>query len=177
MTLAATPVHAAFRCMESGDALKHLNHRVSLEFHHADLVSVVRLLAKDMGMNLVVDPAVRGQVTMSLEDVPVKQAFLLVMATSGYEYDWHGGLIIVGSKETIARLSDASGHRRFFFGPIKTLEIPLEHAKADRLADVIKGMYPNLTVMVGGPGNCIVIVGPCDQLLYVQELIKGPSEP
>jgi type IV pilus assembly protein PilQ len=149
------------------------DHLVSMDFYHADVVDVLRLLAKDMRINLVVDASVRGEVTMTLTNVPARQAFLTVLAINGLDYDWLGNLVVVGTHETVGRLTDAQGHRKIFVGPRQTMEISLDYAQPERIVAQIKQIYPDLAIRPGRDRS-VVVTGPSDQLLYVRRLIKGP---
>jgi type II secretory pathway component HofQ len=177
MLSCALPVNAATSAVvgrvRSTSAERNANDPViSMEFVHADTVSVVRMLAHEMHLNLVVDSSVHGEVTIALKNVRAHQALKLLMATNGLQYDEFHGLLVVGPKSAIDRLSDASGHRQVFIGQTRILEIPLQYAKSAAIADTIKGFYPQLDVQVGC-NNSVVVRGPSDQVLYVRKLIKG----
>ncbi|GEM_PF-5463236 len=58
--------------------------RVTMEFKRAELVEVIQLLAKEAGVNVVIDQDVKGEVTMRFNDVPWTQALQAVVKTSGY---------------------------------------------------------------------------------------------
>ncbi len=145
---------------------------VSMDLVHADLVSVLRTLTDRMGMNLVVDPSVKGEVTMTLRDVPPQKALNLVLAVAGYEYKALDHTIVVGSHDTLGRIDSMTLNRPHFVGPVKTMVITLEFARADSIAQTVKGLYPDLNVLTG-PNNTIVLRGPSDELKEVHRLIKG----
>lgn len=57
--------------------------RISLSLKDADLRDVLRSFAQLAGFNLVLDPAVRGAVTVELHDVPWEQALATILKTHG----------------------------------------------------------------------------------------------
>lgn len=57
--------------------------RISLSLKDADLAEVLRSFARLAGFNLVLDPAVRGRVTVELQDVPWEQALEVILRTHG----------------------------------------------------------------------------------------------
>ena len=62
---------------------------VSLDFQQADLRAVLRVFAEISGLNIVIDPAVRGTVDVALRDVPWDQALDIILRANklGYMVD------------------------------------------------------------------------------------------
>ena len=56
---------------------------ISLSLKNADLTEVLRTFARLTDTNLVIDPAVRGEVTVELKDVPWDQALWVILKTHG----------------------------------------------------------------------------------------------
>ena len=52
---------------------------ISLSLRNADLSEVLRSFAKISGLNLVLDPAVEGKVTVELKDVPWDHALSVIL--------------------------------------------------------------------------------------------------
>ncbi len=57
---------------------------ISMEFQDADVKVVLELLAKQAGVNIVMDSSIRGQVSLSLRDVPWREALDTLVKTAGY---------------------------------------------------------------------------------------------
>ncbi|MBN1421803.1 MAG: hypothetical protein JXP34_23720 [Planctomycetes bacterium] len=57
---------------------------ISMEFQDADLKVVLDLLAKQSGANIVVADDVKGKVTLSLREVPWREALDTIVKTAGY---------------------------------------------------------------------------------------------
>jgi hypothetical protein len=68
---------------------------ISLSVKDADLVEVVRSLARIAGLNLVLDPSVRGTVTAELEDVPWDQALAVILKINGLAMELDGRIITI----------------------------------------------------------------------------------
>lgn len=151
--------------------------RVNLDFVNADLIYVLKLLAKEMGVNLVTDQTVKGSVTMSLKNVPADVALSMILKISGFEVkriDYN--TIVVGSKETVEKFSERiqpiAGS-----GDIQILPIPLENAKAATVADTIKSVYPGVTVTVQADQNFVVVKGSKTQLRDIKEFVQKLDVP
>ena len=72
-----------------------LETRISLSVKDADLVEVVRSLARIGGKNVVVDPSVRGTVTAELHDVPWDRALAVILEINGLGMELDGNVIAV----------------------------------------------------------------------------------
>jgi hypothetical protein len=68
---------------------------ISLSVKDADLVEVVRSLARIAGVNLVIDPGVRGTVTAELIDVRWDHALAVILKTQGLAMELDGRILTV----------------------------------------------------------------------------------
>lgn len=74
---------------------------ISLSLRDADLVEVLRSFGKLAKVNLVIDPAVKGTVTVELHDVPWDQALYVILKSHGLGMEISGN---VWSLKSAARL-------------------------------------------------------------------------
>ena len=65
---------------------------INLSLRDADLVEVLRSLARLAGVNLLVDPKVEGTVTLELHEVPLDQAFHVILKSHGLGVDVSRGM-------------------------------------------------------------------------------------
>lgn len=81
---------------------------VSLNFTNADIVPVLRILAKEAGMNIFIGPEVQGEVTVSLVNKPALGALGLILAMQerDYRYKVLGNTIVVASPEKLDEIPD-----------------------------------------------------------------------
>ncbi len=77
--------------------------RVSLDFQNADIVPIFRLLADVSGYNIVVDPKVKGKITMKLVNVPWDQALDLILKTHNLDKVIEGNVIRIAPAEKIQK--------------------------------------------------------------------------
>ena len=68
---------------------------ISLSVKDADLVEVVRSLARIAGLNLVLDPSVRGTVTAELTNVPWDRALAVILKINGLGMELDGRVVTV----------------------------------------------------------------------------------
>ncbi len=83
--------------------------RITLSFKNADLVYVIKVLAKEMNKNCFVSPDVEGTVTIELVNLTPEAALSLVLKSSGKGYDYRvmddQRTIVVASSEKLEEIA------------------------------------------------------------------------
>ncbi len=101
----ALPAHAgkntskAVVLGESGP--KYRGEPISLDLKDADLRDVLLTFGRIAKSNIVVDPDVKGSVTVHLHDVPWDQALDLIVRSNGYASVREGNIFRVGKAEKL----------------------------------------------------------------------------
>ncbi len=109
---------------------------VSLDFQQADLRAVLRVFAEISGLNIVIDPAVKGTVDVALRDVPWDQALDIILRANKLGYTVDGTVVRIAPLTT---LSEEENQRRkladdqALAGELRVLTKPLSYAKAEEL--------------------------------------------
>lgn len=121
---------------------------VSLDFVNADLVYVIKVLAREMNKNVFVGPDVQGSVTVTLKSVPVEGALALILKMQENPYDYKvlddQRTIVVASPEKLDEISaDIMGRARAreVTGPTVRQEFILEAAPAAKVVEFLQGQY------------------------------------
>ncbi|MBF0591803.1 MAG: secretin and TonB N-terminal domain-containing protein [Nitrospirae bacterium] len=73
---------------------------VTLDFNNADIVPIMRLISDVSGYNIVVDPGVKGKITLKLRDVPWDKALELILDTHNLEKEVDGNILKIRPKGT-----------------------------------------------------------------------------
>lgn len=77
--------------------------RMSLDFVDGNLGDTFRLFADFTGLNVVVQPGVRGQITLHAKDEPWQDVLQKVLAPNGYRYSLEGKLLWIAQADYVAR--------------------------------------------------------------------------
>ena len=75
---------------------RFLGEPISLDLKDADLKDVLRAFAELAKVNIVIDPGVRGSVTIRLHDVPWDQALDVILRVNGLGYILEGNILRIG---------------------------------------------------------------------------------
>jgi type II secretory pathway component GspD/PulD (secretin) len=73
----------------------NLDNRVSMNFHKADLVSVLKLLALQNDLNIIAGEDVQGTVSVNLKDVTVGEMLDAVLKVNNYSWFLQNDIIVV----------------------------------------------------------------------------------
>lgn len=81
---------------------------VSLNYTNADLVPVLKKLARDAGFNIFLSPEVQGSVTVSMKGQSATAALDLILSLQEDEYDYKilKNTIVVASPERLKEIPD-----------------------------------------------------------------------
>lgn len=77
-------------------AARYTGAEIHIDFREADLHDVFKLCADISGLNIVVNPGIRGRVTCKMADVPWDQFLDLILRTNGLGYLLDGHVLRIG---------------------------------------------------------------------------------
>ena len=113
----------------------------SFDFKDIDIKDLFRFIADISGLNVILDPAVRGTVTLKLTEVPWDQALDLITRNQGLGYTLEGNVIRVAPLTKMEREQTARirmEEERVLNSPLVTKMIQLSYAKAAEIEPIIK---------------------------------------
>src|SRR3989475_1041089 len=130
---AAQPVVAAVK--------NYTGEAISVNLKDVDLKDFFRLVHEISGLNVVLDPAVRGSVTLVLDEVPWDQALDIVLRNNGLNKELDGNVLRIATRDTLKR--EANDERDLLkaeteaVDPVTVTRI-LSYAKASELMNPLK---------------------------------------
>ncbi len=140
--------------------------RISLDVVRADLHDVLRLLADQGHVNLVLAEGVQGKVTLRLRNVPWSEALATVLTSHGLGTERSGSVVRVAplkqlQEEAEARVKLAQAREQE--APLHTYFIPVSYAKASDLLPQVQALLsPRGRASVDARTNTLIVtdVGP-----------------
>lgn len=76
---------------------------ISVNLKDVDLKDFFRLVHEISGLNVVLDPSVKGSVTLVLDEVPWDQALDIVLRNNGLSKELDGNVLRIATKDTLKR--------------------------------------------------------------------------
>src|SRR5207248_1769258 len=86
---------------------RYTGEPVSVNLKDVDLKDFFRLIHEISGLNIVLDPNVRGTLTLVLDDVPWDQALDLVLQNNALDKQIEGNVLRIATIETLRKEADA----------------------------------------------------------------------
>ena len=134
---------------------------ISLDLKDADIKDVFRTISQLTGLNIVIDPEVRGTVTVQLEDVPWDQALDLILKQNSLGYVLENNIMRIATTGEAAgrgvrprpprrgapgRRADAHGHQEALLRQGREIVPALQSVMSKRGAIVVDGRTNTLII-------------------------------
>ena len=85
---------------------KYTGEPIRVNFKDVDLQDFFRLIHEVSGLNVVLDPSVKGSVTLVMEDVPWDQVLDIVLRNNNLDKQLDGNVLRIASRSTIKAEAD-----------------------------------------------------------------------
>jgi general secretion pathway protein D len=173
---------------KTDQAKRSANGDLTINLVNVDIASAVQAVAAATGRNFIVDPRVKGQVTLQFEKpVPprkVFQALLTQLRLAGFAVVEHDGVFQV-VPEADAKLQSgpvgvglAPSHIPGRGDQVVTQIFQLRNASASSLLPVLRPLIsPNNTINVSPSGNALVVTDYADNLKRIARIIAALDVP
>jgi type IV pilus assembly protein PilQ len=86
---------------------RYTGEPISVNLKDVDLKDFFRLIHEISGLNIVLDPNVRGTLTLVLDDVPWDQALDIVLQNNGLDRRLEGNVLRIATRETFTKEAEA----------------------------------------------------------------------
>lgn len=120
---------------------KYTGEPISVNLKDVDLKDFFRLIHEISGLNVVLDPNVRGTLTIVLDEVPWDQALDIVLQNNGLDKQLNGNVLRVATRETLKKEAetarDLQKAQAEAVAPVTVTRV-LSYAKAATMKDTLK---------------------------------------
>lgn len=151
--------------------------RITIDLRSADIQNVLRLLAKEGGVNIVAGDDVGGSVTVRLRSVPLDEVFLTVLQARSLGFEKRGNVIRVAPQSKLLTEQNQRAEARAAAAKSKPLEVflvPVNYADAKAMQTQVQGVLgPRGTVTIDERTNTLVIKDIAENLAAMRSLIES----
>lgn len=151
--------------------------RITIDLREADIQNVLRLLAREGGVNIVAGEGVGGNVTVRLRSVPLDEVFLTVLQSRSLGFEKRGNVIRVAPQSTLRAEEQARAEERAANARQKPLEVfllPINYASAGDLSSQVEGLLsPRGNVTVDQRTNTLIIKDIAENIAAVRGLVSN----
>jgi type IV pilus assembly protein PilQ len=157
---AAAPASAATQSGSCGSN-KYNGEPISVNLKDIDLRDFFRLIHDISGLNVVLDPAVKGSLTIVLDDVPWDQALQIVLKNNSLDCDLQGNVLRIATTSTMKKEADdrrAQNEAQALAVEMVTVNRPLSYAVAKDEVPTIKSfLSARGTIIADERTNALII--------------------
>ena len=140
---AASTVAAQQAAVPAGasSSSRYTGEPISVNLKDVDLKDFFRLIHEISGLNVVLDPNVKGTLTIVLDEVPWDQALDIVLVNNGLDKQLSGNVLRIATKDTLKKEAetarDLQKAQAEAVAPVTTTRV-LSYAKASTVRDTLK---------------------------------------
>ena len=158
---AEQPAAPAVAAPEQAPRTKYTGEPISVNLKDVELKDFFRLIHEISGLNIVVDPAVKGTLTIVLDDVPWDQAIDIVLRNNELGKELEGNVLRLATLATLKREEDTRRElalaRAQAVDPVTTTRV-LSYAKAPTLKETLrKFLSPRGELIADERSNTLII--------------------
>jgi type II secretory pathway component GspD/PulD (secretin) len=143
-----------------------LNKKVTIDADDAFLPSILTILAKESGYNIVTGPGVneKEKVSVHLKDVPIDEAMNLVVRAAGLSYERIGNSFLVGETKN---LKEEVG--------LTSYVVELQYSSAEAVQALLENF--NAKIQVDKGGNKLLIITSPKVINEINDVITKVDKP
>ncbi len=155
---------------------KYTGDPISVNLKDVDLKDFFRLIHEISGLNVVLDPSVRGTVTLVLDEVPWDQGLDIVLRNNGLTKEIDGNVLRIATEETLKR--EADQHRDLLKAQSDSIEMVtvtrvLSYAQANAMVPTLKRfLTPRGDVFADVRSNTLIIRDIPSSIPKIDNLLK-----
>ena len=157
-TLATTAAQSA---PPQASGARYTGEPISVNLKDVDLRDFFRLIHEISGLNVVLDPAVKGSLTIVLDEVPWDQALDIVLQNNGLDKQLNGNVLRIATRATLK--SEAETQRDLVkaqaeaVDPVTVTRV-LSYAKAATMKETLKKfLSPRGDILSDDRSNTLII--------------------
>src|ERR1700689_3522069 len=143
---------------------------ISVNLKDVDLRDFFRLIHEISGLNVVVDPAVKGSLTIVLDDVPWDQALDIVLKNNDLDKQLDGNVLRIATKDTLKKEADQNrelAKAQAEAADVVTTTRVLSYAKAEDLVPTMKKFLSSRGDILADSRSNTLIIRDVPQVLPV----------
>jgi type IV pilus assembly protein PilQ len=168
--------HALPPAATSPVTTKYSGEPISVNLKNVDLVDFFRLIHEISGLNVVVDPSVKGSLTIVLDDVPWDQALDIVLKNNDLDKQLDGNVLRIATKQTLQKEAEENrdlAKAQAEAADVVTTTRVLSYAKATDMAGTLKKFLSSRgDIIADDRSNTLIIRDIPSTLPVIDNLIR-----
>ncbi len=159
--------------------------KISLNFQNIEIRAVLQLIAEFVGLNVIINDAVQGTITLRLENVPWDQALDYILTSNGLSKRQSGDITMIAPTEILAAQEQAeleAQQQSQTLAPLESEYVQINYAKAADMVNILKASDNNLLsprgqISVDTRTNTLLIKDTAQNIAKVKDLLSHLDVP
>ncbi|MCX7958639.1 MAG: type IV pilus secretin PilQ, partial [Deltaproteobacteria bacterium] len=151
--------------------------RISMDFKDANIHNILRLISDVAKINIITSDDVKGNVTVTLRNVPWDQALEIILKTKGLGMKKTGNIIRVAPLEVFQKEAEAEMAKKKALDalePLKVRLIPVNYGYAKDIVSQVKDVLSDRgTINIDDRTNVIIIKDKLENIIKAEGLIRS----
>jgi type IV pilus assembly protein PilQ len=164
---------------------EYTGDRLTLNFQDIETRAVLQIIADFTSMNVVVSDAVKGNVTLRLQNVPWDQALDLILKSKGLGMRSNGNVVLIAPAAEIAEREKQELESQRKVEELSNLRaefVQINYAKAAEMLDLLKSKDNSLlsargNVSVDARTNTLLVMDTEERLADIRRMIRRLDVP
>lgn len=154
------------------------NSAITLNLRDVDIRTLITTVSKATGINFVVDPRVRGNVTV-VSSTPMNgealyQVFLSVLDVNGYSAEPSGQVVKIVPSANARQNALLHGHGE----DMVTRVIPVENVPVAQIVPTLRPLIPQNGLLAAyAPNNMLIVTGRARNVKRIRQLVAQLDQP
>lgn len=120
---------------------KYVGEAIGMNFKDVDIRDVILIIGNITGKNFIIDPKVKGKVTINFTSVPWDQALDIILSMNNLGMSEENNVIIIASMDQLeqkAKKEASLEEEKTLAGPVDVFTRRISYAKAEDIAEIVK---------------------------------------
>ncbi len=144
--------------------------RISVSFDRAEIRDVLKAMGQLAGLNIITDIGVQGRISVYLRDIPFKDAFYALLASSDLGYIQQGEILIVANLDKLQKIESRD---------LVTKVYQLKYFESQKAKDILSKTSKTAIFDSDDSRNWLIVSAPPSEFAKIENTIKTldiPSE-
>ncbi|MGL5631637.1 MAG: type IV pilus secretin PilQ, partial [Azovibrio sp.] len=150
-----------------GSKIGYQGPRISINYQNGDVRALLRLMAEELGLNVVISESVTGTTTLVLKDVPADQVIDIIFQQKGLDMRKKDNVMIIAPRDELAareKLEFESRQQLEELEPLRTETFQLNYHDAEAFKKILTDKEQRILSKRGS-----AIIDPRSNILFIQD--------
>lgn len=144
-------------------AVSYSDGKITIDVKNGDLSQLIRAIADQSGLNIVLFGGNHQLVDMKISDVPVDRAIEMILSGTRYTFRKEDGVYLIGDKSINSPASSLLTQNEI---------IPLRYLQAEKVPAMLPNVFPASNIKVIKELNALAVVGTQDDINDFKSYLK-----